>query len=67
MDGLILSMGMFGTLLAIAVVVLWIVLPFAVFGIKDRMDQQISVSKKILKELQAANGKPVEPVKKPVD
>lgn len=63
MADLFLSMGAFGTLFMLFVAILWIALPFAVFGIKARLDEQTSVMKKILVELQKqrSNDKPKAP------
>lgn len=63
MADLFLSMGAFGTLFMLFVAILWIALPFAVFGIKARLDEQTSVLKKILLELQKqhSNDKPKAP------
>lgn len=60
MAELILSLGAFWTLAMVLLAVLWIALPFAVFGIKDRLDKQTQIMSKILRELEAANGKHVD-------
>lgn len=53
---LINAFGIFGTLLLIVITLLWVMLPFAVFGIKDRQDRQTRVLKQILRQLELANG-----------
>jgi len=40
MSGLIVSLGLFWSFIIIFVLVLWALLPFAVFGIKSRLDYQ---------------------------
>jgi len=47
-------------LLGAFILMLWILLPFAVFGIKDKLDKQLELDRKILKELKQANGNPTE-------
>lgn len=54
---LVSSVGAFGLIFLCILAVLWFVLPFAVFGIKDRMDKQTQLMTKILHELEVANGK----------
>ena len=48
-EGLLLAL--FGFLVLMAIV--WFFLPFAIFGIKERMDSQAAVSREILTELKA--------------
>lgn len=38
---------------AIVIAILWVLLPFAVFGIKDRLDTLLEVERKQLEELHA--------------
>lgn len=45
-------------ILALVLAVLWILLPFAVFGIKGRLDQMLVQSKKISHQLEQLTGKP---------
>src|SRR5262245_24682790 len=45
--------------IALIIGVLWICLPFAVFGIKRRLDKQATLLRAILEELQEANGRAV--------
>jgi len=49
------SLGIFGLIFAGIIIVLWTLLPFAVFGIKDRLDQQIELLKSIESELRRIN------------
>jgi hypothetical protein len=54
MNELIGTIGIMWFLLGLAVVVLWLLLPFAVFGIKDRLDRLTEETKrtnKLLAEL----------------
>ena len=39
--------------LAALLIAVWVFLPFAVFGIKERMDSQAALSREILAELKA--------------
>ena len=48
---LITSMGVLGLLVALLIIVLWTLLPFAVFGIKDRLDRQIELLHAIHEQL----------------
>ena len=48
---LITSMGGLGLLVALLIIVLWTLLPFAVFGIKDRLDRQIELLHAIHEQL----------------
>jgi hypothetical protein len=56
MDTLIGTFGVAGALFIILVMILWALLPLAVFGIKKRLDTIITVSKDIRKELKTLNG-----------
>ncbi|OAI28475.1 MULTISPECIES: hypothetical protein [Methylomonas] len=49
------SLGIFELLFAILLLVLWTLLPFAVFGIKDRLDAQTKLLQGILAELKRLN------------
>jgi hypothetical protein len=49
------SLGGFGVLLFGLVIVLWTLLPFAVFGIKDRQERQIKLLVAIKNELKRIN------------
>ena len=51
MESFFASFGILGVLFFMLLVLLWTLLPFAVFGIKDRLDQQIALLQKIEKEL----------------
>lgn len=42
-----------GSLIAVGVAVLWICLPFAVFGTKDKLNQMIAQNEAMLAELRA--------------
>ncbi len=44
-----------GLVVLILVVMLWTLLPFAVFGIKAKQDQQTRVLRSILKEMRTLN------------
>ena len=48
MEGFAASLGVFWIFLVI-IGVLWLILPFAVFGIKDRLDQIIKLQRELLK------------------
>lgn len=48
-EGVLLAL--FGFLVLMAIV--WFFLPFAIFGIKERMDSQAALSREILAELKA--------------
>jgi len=45
-----------GVVLLAITAILWFFLPFAVFGIKDRMDRQAALTADLLGELQALRG-----------
>ncbi len=45
-----------GAVLLLITALLWFFLPFAVFGIKDRMDRQAALTADLLVELQALRG-----------
>lgn len=45
-----------GAVLLLVTAILWFFLPFAVFGIKDRMDRQAALTADLLVELQALRG-----------
>jgi len=49
------SLGIFGFLFAAVMIVLWTLLPFAVFGIKDRLDKQVDLLTAINDELKRIN------------
>ena len=59
------GIGIFGILFLVVLAVLWFFLPFAVFGIKERLDNQIKEQKKtnelliILNELLAKKSEQV--------
>lgn len=55
MSNLILSMGSFGILFAFFLLILWTLLPFAVFGLKARLDAQTKVLRDIRTELKNIN------------
>ncbi len=40
------GIGIFGILFLVVLAILWFFLPFAVFGIKERLDNQIKEQKK---------------------
>ena len=44
------------TIFALILAILWILLPFAVFGIKRRIDHQAQLSYEILSELRGLRG-----------
>jgi hypothetical protein len=45
------SLGVIGFLFGLLILVLWTLLPFAVFGIKDRLDKQIELLTEINQQL----------------
>ncbi len=45
------SLGVIGFLFGLLILVLWTLLPFAVFGIKDRLDKQIELLTAINEQL----------------
>ena len=51
-----------GLVVLILLVILWTLLPFAVFGIKAKQDQQTRILRSVLKELRTLNAEqtPVE-------
>ncbi len=55
MSDLILSMGSFGILFAFFLLILWTLLPFAIFGVKARLDAQTKVLRDIRTELRNIN------------
>jgi hypothetical protein len=57
MSNLILSMGSFGVLFAFFLLILWTLLPFAVFGLKARLDAQTNVLRDIRTELRNNSNK----------
>lgn len=58
------GLGGFGVLLFGLVIVLWTLLPFAVFGIKDRQERQIKLLVAIKNELKRINSADNNPVNK---
>ena len=65
MNEMLGGIGIFGILFLVVLAVLWFFLPFAVFGIKERLDNQIKEQKKtnelliILNELLAKKSEQV--------
>ncbi|QWF70826.1 hypothetical protein KEF85_16160 [Methylomonas paludis] len=55
MEAFFASFGIVGVLFFFLLVLLWTLLPFAVFGIKDRLDQQIALLEKIEQSLAQQN------------
>jgi F420-0:gamma-glutamyl ligase-like protein len=51
------SLGVIGFLFGFLMVVLWTLLPFAVFGIKDRLDKQIELLTAINEQLKRNQSK----------
>lgn len=51
------SLGVVGFLFGFLMVVLWTLLPFAVFGIKDRLDKQIELLTAINEQLKRNQSK----------
>lgn len=49
-EGIVAGYGIF-VLLAVAIAVLWVVMPFIIIGIKNRMSESISVQSDILREI----------------
>lgn len=66
MAGLVGSLGLIGILLLIVVAILWVLMPFAIFGIKDLARAVITQQKttnKLLEQLLAQRGENIEPPK----
>jgi hypothetical protein len=55
------SMGIVGVLFVSLILLLWTLLPFAVFGIKDRLDREIALLKAIRDELRKSTETNKEP------
>ena len=55
MDSFVGTFGGFGVLFLVSTAILWFFLPFAVFGVKDRLDNSNAELKKIRIELQKLN------------
>jgi F420-0:gamma-glutamyl ligase-like protein len=51
------SLGFIGFLFGLLILVLWTLLPFAVFGIKDRLDKQIELLTAINEQLKRDQSK----------
>lgn len=51
------SLGVIGFLFGLLMLVLWTLLPFAVFGIKDRLDKQIELLTAINEQLRRDQSK----------
>lgn len=49
------SIGVFGFLFVIFLLILWTLLPFAVFGVKARLDRQVNLLTDIRNELRRIN------------
>lgn len=50
MAEIISSMGIIGFIISILIVILWVLLPFAVFGIKSRLDTVINLLARLIKQ-----------------
>jgi len=55
MDAIAGSIGVAGFLFIVLLLILWTLLPFAVFGIKDRLDTQTKLLQDIKNELKRIN------------
>ena len=51
------SIGLIGFVFIAFLVVLWTLLPFAVFGIKARLDKQNNLLNEVIQELRKLNAK----------
>lgn len=56
MDGLPIGVLLILIVLALVILVLWIILPFAVFGLKSRLDTTNQLLEAILSELRRGGG-----------
>ena len=52
MEGILGGFGIVIVLFLVVLAILWFLLPFAIFGIKDKLDLLISESKKTNQELE---------------
>lgn len=55
MRTIIESLGLFGGLFIVFLIILWTFLPFAVFGVKARLEEQTHLLKSIRDELRRTN------------
>lgn len=55
MNALFLALGGFWSFVVIVIIVLWTLLPFAIFGVKGRQDRQIKLLVAIKDELKRIN------------
>lgn len=55
MSSLFLTLGGFWSFVVIVLIVLWTLLPFAIFGVKGRQDRQIKLLVAIKDELKRIN------------
>ncbi len=51
------GMGLIGTIIVIVVAILWIILPFVVFAIRDKVAESVNLQKKILAALERQTAK----------
>ncbi|MBN50058.1 MAG: hypothetical protein CMN85_10990 [Spongiibacteraceae bacterium] len=58
MTNAIEGMNIIAVLFIFALVILWALLPFAVFGIKGRLDQMLEQSNRLSRQLEQLTGKP---------
>jgi hypothetical protein len=47
MDSIMIIVYVFGIIFGVALLLSWIILPFAVFGIKKRLDQIITIMQRV--------------------
>ncbi len=57
MEGMLGGFGVLIILFLVVLAILWFLLPFAIFGTKDKLDALISETKKINQELEKLNSK----------
>ncbi|WP_369177044.1 hypothetical protein [Candidatus Thiodubiliella endoseptemdiera] len=56
-EGMLGGFGVLIILFLVVLAILWFLLPFAIFGTKDKLDALISETKKINQELEKLNSK----------
>lgn len=67
MNETLAGINIFVALFLLVLAVLWLLLPFAVFGIKNRLDRMLSQSEKVLKQLEHMTGHSSGPTKSDQD